>query len=203
MASAARRAYAASVAANNNKAAAAAARRTCAAIAALRTAEANKINDGAHNKGSLNNEAKVSVARRAYAARAASNDNEASASAARRAHAAIVAGCTAGGGDIDDGAFNEGSDNDKATESAARYEYASAASNNDEASAPAARRVHAASAARCTVEGVYIVNGTSNKGSDNNKAAESTARHGYASATSDKDEASAPATRHVRAASAA
>ncbi len=61
------------------------------AIAALRTAKADKIDDGAHNEGSLDDEAKASAARRAYAARAASNDDEASASAARRARAVIVA----------------------------------------------------------------------------------------------------------------
>ncbi len=59
----------------------------------------------------------------------------------------IVARRMAGGGDINDGAFDKGSDDDKAAESAARCEYASAASNNYEALAPTARRVRAASAA--------------------------------------------------------
>jgi hypothetical protein len=203
VASAARRAYAASVAAAADKAVASAVRHARAAIAALPTAEADEINDGAYNKGSLDNKAEASAARRTYAAHAASDDDEASASAARRARAAIVAQRKAGGGDIDDGAFNEGSDNDEAAESAARREYASAASDNDEALAPAARRVRAASAARGTAVGGYIVDGTCNEGSNNNKAAESAARHAYASAASDEDEASAPAARHVRAASAA
>ncbi len=52
----------------------------------------------------------------------------------------------AGGGDMDDGAFNEGSDNDEAAASAARREYASTASDEDEASAPASRGVRVASA---------------------------------------------------------
>jgi hypothetical protein len=52
-------------------------------------------------------------------------------------------------------------------------------------------------------EGGYIINGTSDEGSDDNEAAESAARRAYASAASDEDEASAPATRRVRAASAA
>jgi hypothetical protein len=108
----------------------------------------------------------------------------------------------AGGGNIDDGAFDKGSDNDEAAASA-RREYASAASDKDEASAPTARCVRTASAARGTAEGGYIVDGTSDKGSDDNKAAESAARHAYASAASDEDEASAPAARHLRAASAA
>jgi hypothetical protein len=118
-----------------------------------------------------------------------------------RARAAIVARHTAGGGDIDNGAFDEGSDNDEAAESAARHGYASAASDDDEASAPAARHVRAASAARGTAEGGYIVVGTSDEGSNNNEAAESTARCAYASATS--DEALAPAARHVRVVSVA
>ena len=114
---------------------------------ALHTAEANEINDGAHNEGSLDDKAKASTARRAYAARAAADDNKALASAARRMCAAITTQCTAGGGDIHEGAFDEGSDDNKAVESAARRGYASAASNNDEALAPAARRVRMASAA--------------------------------------------------------
>jgi len=112
-----------------------------------------------------------------------------------------VARRTAGGGDIDKGAFDEGSNDDEAAESAVRRGYASAASDDDEASAPAARRMRTASAARGTAEGGYIVVGTSDEGSDDNEAAESTARHAYASAAS--DEASAPAARHVRVASAA
>ena len=63
--------------------------------------------------------------------------------------------------------------------------------------------MRAASAARGTAEGGYIVDGTSDEGSDDNEAAESAARRAYASAASDEDEASAPAARRVRAASAA
>ena len=168
--SAARCAYAAHVAADNDKAAASAPRRACTAIAALRTAEAGKINNRAHNKGSLDDEAEASAARRAYGACAASGNNKASASTGRRAYAAIAARLMAGGGNINDRAFGKGSDNDKAAESTVRRAYASTASNNDEALAPAARRVRVASAARGMDEGGYIVGGTSDEGSDNNKA---------------------------------
>ena len=92
-------------------------------------------------------------------------------------------------------AFDEGSDDDEAARG-----YASAASDDDEASAPAARRVRAVSVARGTAEGGYIIVGTLDEGSDDNEAAESTARRAYVSAAS--DEASAPAARHVHAASA-
>jgi hypothetical protein len=54
-------------------------------------AEADEIDDRAHNEGSLDDEAEASAARRAYAARTASDDDEALASAARRARAVIVA----------------------------------------------------------------------------------------------------------------
>ena len=143
-ASAARHAYAARVAANDNKAVASPARRARTVIAALRTTE---VDNGAHNEGSLDNKAKASAKRHTYAAHAAADDNEASAFAARHTPAAIVARCTAGGGDIDNRTFDEGSDNDEAAESATRRGHASAASNEDEALAPAARRVRAASAA--------------------------------------------------------
>jgi len=63
--------------------------------------------------------------------------------------------------------------------------------------------MRAASAAQGTAEGGYILNGTSDEGSVNNEAAESAARRAYVSAASDEDEASAPAARRVRAASAA
>ena len=65
-ASAARHVYAASGTTNNPKATTFAARRACMARAAVRTAKANGINDGARNKGSGDNEAKVSAIRRAY-----------------------------------------------------------------------------------------------------------------------------------------
>ncbi len=52
--------------------------------------------------------------------------------------------------------------------------------------------MRAASAARGTAEGGYIVDGTSDEGSDDYEAAESAARRAYASAASDEDEASAP-----------
>ena len=91
---------------------------------------------------------------------------------------------TAGGSDINNGAFDKGSEDDKATESAARHGYTSATSNDDEALAPAIRRVRAASAARGMAKGGYIVDGTSDEGSDNDKAKESAARHAdVASAT--------------------
>ena len=102
-------------------------------------AEANEINEGTHNKGSIDDEAEASAARCAYTACAAA--------AARRACAAIVAGRTAKGSVIDDGAFDEGSDDDEAAESAPRRGYASAASNDDEASAPGARHSRAANSA--------------------------------------------------------
>ncbi len=63
--------------------------------------------------------------------------------------------------------------------------------------------MRAASAARGTAEGGYIVDGTSDEGSDDNKAAESAARRAYASAASDNDEAVATAERHACAAMAA
>ena len=66
--------------------------------------------------------------------------------------------------------------------------HASAAS--DEASAPAARHVRAASAARGTAKGGYIVDGTSDEGSDDDEAARRTY---VASATSEDDEAVATA----------
>jgi hypothetical protein len=131
-ASAARHAHAASVAAADNKAAASAARHARAAIAARRTAKANKIDEGAHNKGSINDEAEASAVRRAYAASAASNDDKAAASAVKA------------------GAYDKGSDGDEAAASAARRAYAaSVAAEDDKAAASAARRARAAIAARC------------------------------------------------------
>ena len=202
-ASAAGRAYVASIAADNNKAAASTARCACTAIAALSTAEADGIDNGAHNDGSLNDKAEARAKRRAYAARAAANGNKASASAARRVRAAIMAWRTAQGGDIDNRVCKEGSNDSDAVESAARRGHASAASNEAEASAPTARRVRAASAVQGTAEGGYIVIGTSNEGFDDNEAAESAARRADTSAASDEDEALAPAGRRVCVARAA
>ena len=80
--------------------------------------------------------------------------------------------------------------------------HASAAS--DEASAPAARHVRAASAARGTAEGGYIVDGTSDEGSDDDEAEASAARRTYvASAASEDDEAVSTAERRTCAAMAA
>ena len=81
-------------------------------IAPRCTAEADEIDEGTHNEGSLDDEAEASAARRAYATRATA--------ATRRARADIVARRTAGGGDINNGAFDEGSDDDEAAKSAAR-----------------------------------------------------------------------------------
>ncbi len=64
--------------------------------------------------------------------------------------------------------------------------------------------MRAASAARGTAEGGYIVDGTSDEGSDDNEAKASAARRAYvASATSDYDKAVATAERHACAAMAA
>jgi hypothetical protein len=118
--------------------------------------------------------------------------------------AASAARGTAEGGYIVDGTSDKGSDNNEAAESAARRAYASATSDKDEASAPAARRVRAASAARGTAKGGYIVDGTSDKGSDDNEAEASAARRAYiASTASDDNEAVATAERHACAAMAA
>ena len=95
------------------------------------------------------------------------------------------------------------SNNNKAVESTARRGHASAASNKDEALAPAARRVRTASASRGMAGGGYSVVGTSDEGSDDNKAAESAVRHAYASAASNEDEALASTAMHVHVARAA
>ena len=164
--SAARRTYAASGTANDPKATASAARRTLMARAAVCAAKANRIDNGARNEGSGNNEAKASAARRAYRS-ATSDAEEAAAVAARRTSAALAARRTSKGGDINDGAFNEGSIEDKARASAScTY----ALSDEDEASALAARRERAGSAAQRTVGDGDIVDGTSNEGSDDNEA---------------------------------
>ncbi len=80
--------------------------------------------------------------------------------------------------------------------------HASAASH--EASAPAARHVRAASAARGTAKGGYIVDRTSDEGSDDDEAEASAARRTYvASAASKDDEAVSTAKRRTCAAMAA
>jgi len=88
---------------------------------------------------------------------------------------------------------------------AVRYErraYASAASNK--ALAPAARHVRAAIAARGTAKGGYIVDGTSDEGSDDNEAEASAARRTYvASTASEDDEAVSTVERRACAAMAA
>jgi hypothetical protein len=63
--------------------------------------------------------------------------------------------------------------------------HASAAS--DEASAPAARHVRAASAARGTAKGGYIVDGTSDEGSDDDEAKASAAMRTYVASTASED----------------
>ena len=72
---------------------------------------------------------------------------------------------------------------------------------DDEASAPAARHVRAASAARGTAKGGYIVDGTSDEGSDDDEAEASAATRTYVtSAASEDDEAVATAERRACAA---
>ena len=105
-------------------------------IATRCTAEPDEIDEGTHNEDSLDDEAKASVARKAYAARAAANDDE--------AHARGHSGTTHGQGRRH---RRRGSDGDEAAESAARRGYASAAFYDDEASAPTARRARAANSA--------------------------------------------------------
>ncbi len=63
------------------------------------------------------------AARRAYVASAASDDNEAAASAARRAPATMAARHTVEANDINDGASDEGSYDNKAASIAARRAY--------------------------------------------------------------------------------
>jgi hypothetical protein len=62
----------------------------------------NKIDEGAHNKGSINDEPEASAARCAYATSTASNDNKAATSA------------------VEAGAYDEGSNGDEAGASAVR-----------------------------------------------------------------------------------
>ena len=118
---------------------------------------------------------------------------EASAVATRRT--SLAARRTSKGGNTDNRAFNEGSDNNEARTSAPR---AYASSSSDEASPIAARRGRAASAARRREK---FVNGTSDKGSGEDEADVGPARRKYGtSAASDDDEAGATVKRLVRAA---
>ena len=87
----------------------------------------NEIDEGAHNEGSVDDEAKASAARCAYKMSTASNDNKAATSA------------------VEAGAHDEGSIGDEAGASAARRAYAvSVATDDNKAAAPAARRARAA-----------------------------------------------------------
>ncbi len=142
-------------------------------IAAQRTAKADKIDEGAQNKGSFNNKAKASAVRRAYVASAASNNDKAAASAVKA------------------GAYDEGSDKDEAAASAARCAYAaSVAADDDNAAASAARRARAAIAARCTAKADEINEGAHNEGSVDDEAKASAARRAYAASAASNDEGS-------------
>jgi len=86
----------------------------------------NEIDEGAHNEGSVDNDAVASAARCAYATSAASNDNKAATSA------------------VEAGAYDEGSNGDEAGASAARRAYAaSVAADDNKAAASTARRARA------------------------------------------------------------
>jgi hypothetical protein len=90
----------------------------------------NEIDEGAHNEGSVNDEAEASTARCTYATSAASNDNKAATS------------------DVEAGAYDEGSNRDEAGASAARRAYAaSVAADDNKAAASTARRTCAANSA--------------------------------------------------------
>ena len=87
----------------------------------------NKIDEGPHNEGSVDNEAEASAARFAYKMSTASNDNKAATFA------------------VEAGAYHKGSDGDEAGASAARRAYAvSVATDDNKAAAHAARRARAA-----------------------------------------------------------
>jgi hypothetical protein len=104
------------------------------------SSEDGDVKAGAYDEGSDRDEAAASATRRAHAASVAANDDKAAASAARHARAAIGARRTAKADEIDEGAHNEGSINDKAKASAVRRTYAaSAASNDDKAVASAVK----------------------------------------------------------------
>ena len=103
----------------------------------------NKIDEGAHNEGSVNDEAEASAARCAYVTSTASNDNKAATSA------------------IKAGAYDEGSNGDEAGASAARCAYAaSVAANNNKAVASTARRARAVNSAPMHGRGKEIGKGT-------------------------------------------
>ncbi len=196
--SSARCAHAANGPTNDPKATAAAVRRVRTARAAIRTAEANGSDVRCRNEGSGDDEAEVSTAWRAYPS-APSNLDEAMAVAVRRT--SLAARRTSKGGDTDDGAFDEGSD-DNETRASALPRYAS--SNEDEASALAARHGRAVSAARRMTGGGDIANGTSDEGFDDDEADTGAARRKYGRSTaSDNDKAGATVKRLVCAARAA
>ena len=90
----------------------------------------NEIDEGAHNEGSVNNQAEASAARCTYATSAASNDNKAATSA------------------VEAGAYDKGSNGDEAGANAVRRAYvASVAADNNKAAASTARRVRIANSA--------------------------------------------------------
>ena len=96
----------------------------------------NEIDEGAHNEGSVDNDAVASAARCAYATSAASNDNKAATSA------------------VEAGAYDEGSNGDEAGASAARRAYAaSVAADDNKAAASTARRARAANSAPAPMHG--------------------------------------------------
>ena len=124
----------------SDRATASAARRVHTARAAVCAAEANRSDAVARNEGSGDNEAKASAALREKGS-AAFDSDKAAAVATRRT--SLAARRASKGGDTNNGAFDEGYDDNKARASAAR---AYASSSSDEAPI-AARRGHAASAA--------------------------------------------------------
>ena len=172
---------AASSTTDNPKATASAARRARTARAAVHKAKAHdKGSDGARNKGSGDNEAEASAARRvdgyapsaaasnaarrAHAASGPANDPKATASTARRVHTANAAVHADEANGSEDRACNEGSGDDEAKASAALRAYASATSNSDNAAAVAAWRTSLA--ARRTSKGGDTNDGAFDKGSD-------------------------------------
>jgi len=90
----------------------------------------NEINEGAHNEGSVNDEAEASAVRCTYETSATSNDNKAATSA------------------VEAGAYDKGSNGDEAGASAARRAYAaSIAADDNKAAASTARCSRAANSA--------------------------------------------------------
>jgi hypothetical protein len=127
----------------------------------------NEIDEGAHNEGSVNDEAEASAVRCAYATSAASNENKAATSAVKA------------------GAYNEGSNGDEAGASTVRRVYAaSIVADDNKAAASTVRRARAWQIApRCTAEADKIDKGTHNEGSLDNEAEASTARRAYTART--------------------